>query len=432
MNLHMMFLGNPGTGKTTIARKVTKMLYDLDCIRINKLVEVSRQDFIGEHSGETAPKVEKVIESAMGGVLFVDEAYSLKLSDNDQFGSEAIATLIKCMEDNKDELVVIFAGYTKEMQEFIHANSGIKSRIGYTIEFADYSEDELYEIAEDKFLAARAGTDFDEAIRAIDKELVGIYLSTGREDKARNLSERIFYEEPSLENFQTAFDNLYALGLFEEAIDFYNQNGRGYEDAGILFSLAFAYNQIQNLEKSKMHLLKTIAIDPDFTEAYLHLGHMSKGDEAKRYLEKYIELQGMAISGYLHLISLYKDDQQYDNIRTLMQEVLTAQGISEETLFIAINALKSLYEYDKIYDLYNGNSLIKDDPILLGAALNALSEEEDYIDFVEEEVVTYFDVLHDDPTYVETLRNVYDLTGSPRILDIINHFEHHHGPRGHH
>ena len=116
-----------------------------------------------------------------------------------------------------------------------------------------YLEDELYEIAEDKFLAARAGTDFNEAIRAIDKELVGIYLATGREDKAKNLSERIFYEEPSLENFQTAFDNLFALGLFEEAIDFYNQNGRGYEDASILFSLAFAYNQIQNMEKSKMH-----------------------------------------------------------------------------------------------------------------------------------------------------------------------------------
>ena len=128
MNLHMMFLGN----------------------------------FIGEHSGETAPKVEKVIESAMGGVLFVDEAYSLKLSDNDQFGSEAIATLIKCMEDNKDELVVIFAGYTKEMQEFIHANSGIKSRIGYTIEFADYSEDELYEIL--KLKVNKIGFEIDEKI----------------------------------------------------------------------------------------------------------------------------------------------------------------------------------------------------------------------------------------------------------------------------
>ena len=162
MNLHMMFLGNPGTGKTTIARKVTKMLYDLDCIRINKLVEVSRQDLIGEYSGETAPKVEKVIESAMGGVLFVDEAYSLKLSNNDQLGSEAIATLIKCMEDNKDELVVIFAGYTKEMQEFIHTNSGIKSRIGYTIEFADYSEDELYEIL--KLKVNKIGFEIDKKI----------------------------------------------------------------------------------------------------------------------------------------------------------------------------------------------------------------------------------------------------------------------------
>ena len=162
MNLHMMFLGNPGTGKTTIARKVTKMLYDLDCIRINKLVEVSRQDLIGEYSGETAPKVEKVIESAMGGVLFVDEAYSLKLSNNDQLGSEAIATLIKCMEDNKDELVVIFAGYTKEMQEFIHANFGIKSRIGYTIEFADYSEDELYEIL--KLKVNKIGFEIDKKI----------------------------------------------------------------------------------------------------------------------------------------------------------------------------------------------------------------------------------------------------------------------------
>jgi AAA ATPase central domain protein len=162
MNLHMMFLGNPGTGKTTIARKVTKMLYDLDCIRINKLVEVSRQDLIGEYSGETAPKVEKVIESVMGGVLFVDEAYSLKLSNNDQLGSEAIATLIKCMEDNKDELVVIFAGYTKEMQEFIHANFGIKSRIGYTIEFADYSEDELYEIL--KLKVNKIGFEIDKKI----------------------------------------------------------------------------------------------------------------------------------------------------------------------------------------------------------------------------------------------------------------------------
>lgn len=295
-----------------------------------------------------------------------------------------------------------------------------------------YMEDGLFEIAEDKFLRARELTDYNEAIRAIDKELVAIYLQSGKEDKARNLSERIYHEEPSLENFQTAFDNLFALGLFEEAIAFYKENGKQYEDPHILFALAFAYNQIQDLENSKMNLLKTIAMEPDFTEAYLHLGHMSKGDEAKNYLEKYIELQGMALSAYLHLISLYKDDQQYDKIRLLMQEVLNSQGVSEETLFISINALKSLYEYEKIYELYTQQALIKDDPILLGAALNALSEEEDYIDFVEEEALTYFEVLHDEPTYPETLQNIYDLTGSPRVLEAINHFKHHHGPHGHH
>ena len=162
MNLHMMFLGNPGTGKTTIARKVTKMLYDLDCIKINKLVEVERKDLIGEYLGQTVPKTQTVIESALGGVLFIDEAYSLKSCESDQYGDEAISTLIKAMEDHKDELVVIFAGYTKEMQEFIHSNSGIKSRIGYTIEFADYSEDELYEILKLKTL--KIGFEIDEGI----------------------------------------------------------------------------------------------------------------------------------------------------------------------------------------------------------------------------------------------------------------------------
>jgi len=103
---------------------------------------------------------------------------------------------------------------------------------------------------------------------------------------------------------------------------------------GAIFAAAFAYNQMQDLENSKMCLLKIIEIAPDFPEAYLHLGHMSKGDEAKKYLEKYIELQGLAMSAYLHLISLYKEDREYDKTRNLMQNVLTSMGISEETLFI--------------------------------------------------------------------------------------------------
>ena len=151
MRLHMLFCGDAGTGKTTMARALTEMLYNLGCIRINKLVEVERKDLVGEHIGQTAPKTEKVIEGALGGVLFIDEAYSLTNSDsNIDYGHEAMATLIKAMEDHKDELVVIFAGYTKEMKDFMNSNSGIASRIGYTFEFENYKYEELYDIFEIK------------------------------------------------------------------------------------------------------------------------------------------------------------------------------------------------------------------------------------------------------------------------------------------
>ena len=150
LRLHMLFTGDAGTGKTTMARKVTEMLYNIGCIRINKLVEVERKDLVAEYVGQTAVKTEKVIESALGGVLFIDEAYSLTPKAGNgstgDYGSEAIATLIKAMEDYKDELVVIFAGYTKEMKDFVNSNSGIASRIGYTFEFENYKDEELYEI----------------------------------------------------------------------------------------------------------------------------------------------------------------------------------------------------------------------------------------------------------------------------------------------
>jgi len=151
MRLHMLFTGDAGTGKTTMARKITKMLYNLGCIRIDKLIEVDRKDLVAEYIGQTAPKTTEVIESALGGVLFIDEAYSLTPIDNARdFGQEAIATLIKAMEDNRDDLVVIFAGYTEEMKRFVESNSGIASRIGYVFEFENYNDEELYKIFEIK------------------------------------------------------------------------------------------------------------------------------------------------------------------------------------------------------------------------------------------------------------------------------------------
>lgn len=144
VNLHMVFLGNPGTGKTTVARLISDILYDLKYIKQNKLIEVSSKDLVAEYVGQTAVKTMNVVEKAMGGILFVDEAYALADKGNDNsFNGEAIATLIKAMEDHRDNLVVIFAGYTKEMQDFLDSNSGIVSRIGYTLEFDDYTNDEL-------------------------------------------------------------------------------------------------------------------------------------------------------------------------------------------------------------------------------------------------------------------------------------------------
>ncbi len=149
-NMHMIFTGNPGVGKTTIARIMAKMLFDLGVIKENKLVEVERKDLIAEYIGQTAPKTAEVIKNAMGGVLFIDEAYSLTPTNERDFGGEAIATLIKAMEDHKDEFVVIFAGYKDEMKGFIDSNPGIASRIGYTFDFPDYNVDELYQIFDKK------------------------------------------------------------------------------------------------------------------------------------------------------------------------------------------------------------------------------------------------------------------------------------------
>ena len=146
MNLHMVFLGNPGTGKTTIARLISGILYNLGYIKENKLIEVGVKDLVAEYVGQTAPKTMSVIEKSMNGVLFIDEAYALAVKGDNGYNAEAIATLIQAMENYRDKLVVIFAGYTKEMQDFLNSNSGIVSRIGYTFEFDDYTTDELIEI----------------------------------------------------------------------------------------------------------------------------------------------------------------------------------------------------------------------------------------------------------------------------------------------
>ena len=146
LSMHMIFTGNPGTGKTAIARLVARYLKAIGALKGGQLIEVGRGDLVGRYTGHTAPLTNSVIESALGGVLFIDEAYSLYRGEQDSFGLEAIDTLVKGMEDHRDELVVILAGYTKEMETFLTANSGLASRFPNKIEFPDYTADELLDI----------------------------------------------------------------------------------------------------------------------------------------------------------------------------------------------------------------------------------------------------------------------------------------------
>ena len=146
LSMHMIFTGNPGTGKTTIARLVARYLKAIGALKGGQLVEVTRADLVGRYTGHTAPLTNSVIESALGGVLFIDEAYSLYRGEQDSFGLEAIDTLVKGMEDHRDELVVILAGYTREMEIFLTANSGLASRFPNKIEFPDYTAEELLQI----------------------------------------------------------------------------------------------------------------------------------------------------------------------------------------------------------------------------------------------------------------------------------------------
>ncbi|HEV8692308.1 MAG TPA: CbbX protein [Ideonella sp.] len=170
-SLHMCFTGNPGTGKTTVALRMAQILHRLGYVRKGHVVSVTRDDLVGQYIGHTAPKTKEVLKKAMGGVLFIDEAYYLYRPENERdYGQEAIEILLQVMENQRDDLVVILAGYKDRMDTFFQSNPGMSSRIAHHLDFPDYSAPELLQIA-DRMLAAAQYRFGAEAREAFDSYL---------------------------------------------------------------------------------------------------------------------------------------------------------------------------------------------------------------------------------------------------------------------
>ena len=197
LSLHMVFTGNPGTGKTTIARLMARIYHSLGILSKGQLVEVDRSGLVAGYVGQTALKTAKVLESALGGVLFIDEAYALNGSGDNDFGQEAIDTVLKAMEDHRDDLVVIVAGYDGLMERFIHSNPGLESRFNRFLHFDDYSPEELLEMFRMRCRKACYTADeaAEEQVRAFLKEENTHARSFGNGRGVRNLFEQILVQQ---------------------------------------------------------------------------------------------------------------------------------------------------------------------------------------------------------------------------------------------
>jgi probable Rubsico expression protein CbbX len=222
-SLHMCFTGNPGTGKTTVAMKMADMLHRLGYIQQNHIVSVTRDDLVGQYIGHTAPKTKEIIRKAIGGVLFIDEAYYLYKPENERdYGQEAIEILLQTMENHRDNLVVILAGYSDRMATFFQSNPGLSSRIAHHIDFPDYNETELIEIT--TLMANEMRYNLDESAKSamceyIEKRKLQPHFANARSirnalDRARlRQANRLFNDAIQHKKHTTADD----LSLITEA-----------------------------------------------------------------------------------------------------------------------------------------------------------------------------------------------------------------------
>jgi len=233
--LHMAFTGNPGTGKTTVALRMAGILHRLGYVRKGHLVSVTRDDLVGQYIGHTAPKTREVLKRAMGGVLFIDEAYYLYRPENEKdYGQEAIEILLQVMENQRDDLTVILAGYSERMQTFFASNPGFRSRIAHHIDFPDYSDVELLQIAEKLFGEAEYRLS-DGAVEAM------------REYIARRRQQPSFANARSLRN---AFDR----ARLRQAMRLVQHEG------------PVSANELVTLEASDIRASRVFEVNPDSTD----------------------------------------------------------------------------------------------------------------------------------------------------------------------
>lgn len=209
VSYHCVFTGNPGTGKTTVARIVAGIYKELGLLSKGHLVEVDRSKLVGEYVGQTAPKTNKVIDEALDGVLFIDEAYSL-VGEGSDYGAEVIATLLKRMEDDRDRLVVILAGYTNEIKEFIDSNPGLQSRFNRYIQFDDYSTEELTEIFKRNLRKSRYKIKrdaFEELQSVIERAVASRDKNFGNARYVRNIFEKVIQNQANRLARMESLDN---------------------------------------------------------------------------------------------------------------------------------------------------------------------------------------------------------------------------------
>ena len=253
-SLHMIYTGNPGTGKTTVARIVAKIFNALGVVSKGHLVEVTREDLVGEFIGHTAPKTRKVIEKAIGGILFIDEAYALSRGGDNDFGKEAIDTLVKGMEENREDLVVILAGYTKEMMEFMKVNSGLKSRFPSQIQFPDYTAEELLSIA--KTSLQKEQFQFDLSVEKAMLSVLERRQIAGRNDDGNGrLVRNILQEAVRKQSKRLKREGFHS----PEELKILRSEDFGVVDSSAAFDLETEFAKVVGNEKVKEHIRSLVA-----------------------------------------------------------------------------------------------------------------------------------------------------------------------------